>query len=92
MFRQVNGSETTWGGESTLHGRTTSSVQRWLIQLLIISTLDSSQAVCLSMSKMWTFLYLLYPQPSAELKDPTHSFESGVLEQGNMENTQGGVP
>jgi len=32
------------------------------------------------------------PQPSAELKDPTHSFESGVLEQGNMENMQGGVP
>jgi len=22
----------------------------------------------------------------------THSFESGVLEQGNMENMQGGVP
>ena len=32
------------------------------------------------------------PQPSAELKDLTHSFESGVLEQGNMENMQGGVP
>jgi len=29
------------------------------------------------------------PQPSAELKDPTHSFKSGVLEQGNMENMQG---
>jgi len=32
------------------------------------------------------------PQPSTELKDLTHSFESGVLEQGNMENVQGGVP
>ena len=28
------------------------------------------------------------PQPSAQLKDLTHSFESGVLEQGNMENMQ----
>jgi len=32
------------------------------------------------------------PQPSAELKDLTHSFESGVLEQGKMENMQGAVP
>ena len=32
------------------------------------------------------------PQPSAEHKDLTHSFESGVLEKGNMENMQGGVP
>jgi len=35
------------------------------------------------------------PQPSAEHKDLIHSFESAVLEQGNMENTenmQGGVP
>ena len=32
------------------------------------------------------------PQRSAELKDLTHSFESGVLEQGNMENMQGGAP
>jgi len=32
------------------------------------------------------------PQPPAELKDPTHSFESGVLEQGNMESMQDGVP
>ena len=30
------------------------------------------------------------PQPSAELKDLTYLFESGVLEQGNMENMQGG--
>jgi len=33
-----------------------------------------------------------HPQPFAELKGLTHSFESGVLEQGNMENMQGGVP
>jgi len=33
-----------------------------------------------------------HPQPSAELKDLTHSFESDVLEQGNIENMQGGVP
>ena len=32
------------------------------------------------------------PQPPAELKDLTHSSESGVLEQGNMENEQGGGP
>jgi len=32
------------------------------------------------------------PQPSTELKDLTHSFESGVLEQKNMENMQGRVP
>jgi len=32
------------------------------------------------------------PQLSAELKDLTRSFESGVLEQGNMENMQGGLP
>jgi len=28
------------------------------------------------------------PQPSAELKDLTHSFESAVLEQENMESMQ----
>jgi len=32
------------------------------------------------------------PQPSTELKDLTHLFESGALEQGNMENIKGGVP
>jgi len=32
------------------------------------------------------------PQPSAELKDLTHSFESGVLEQGKIENMHGRVP
>jgi len=39
-----------------------------------------------------TKFWALCTSSAAELKDLTHSFESGVLEQGNMESMQGGVP
>ena len=70
----------------------------WLLVQLTCSSLNN--LVCSSLTASWPLwcpaglrsnpVFLNpRPQPSAELKELTHSFESGVLEQGNMENMQG---